>query len=450
MAQLIKMPAVAADSATGSLAKWLKQTGDRVTVGDPIAEIETDKAIVEIAAEHAGVLARIVAQAGAAQLPVNAILGVLTAEGENDEDIERALAEGGAAPGASAPTPEGQPAAQASKDGARDEAPARTTQTESASSTRRFSSPAARRIAAECQIDLRQVDGTGPRGRILKDDVQRAVQAVTQGAAVKELLATPSVSGAASTPGGEPRHGAPHTSPDAPRDASYDSPVATRTPHSNMRRAIARRLTESKQTVPYFYLTRDCRMDALLALLREIRADGHTRISVNDFVIRAAALALIEVPEVNVGWEDDALVHHGSADIAVAVATEGGLVTPIVRHAHAKTLRQVAGEIADLASSAREHRLKPAQYTGGSMTVSNLGMYGVAQFAAIINPPQATILAVGAAEKRPVVNADGSITVATVMTVTLSVDHRAVDGAVAAKWLAAFHRLIEHPVRILL
>lgn len=447
MAQLIKMPAVAADSATGSLAKWLKQTGDRVAVGDPIAEIETDKAIVEITAEHAGVLARIVAQAGATQLPVNAILGVLTAEGEGDDAIERTLAEGGVAADVSASKPDGQATVQGSQGGVHDHAPTSAAQAESTSATRRFSSPAARRIAAQCQIDLREVDGTGPRGRILKDDVQRAAQSRAQGTAIDGQAPTHDTSRAAPSTAGDPAHQALQA---IQQTTPHDSPGATRTPHSNMRRAIARRLTQSKQTIPHFYLTRDCRMDALLALRREIRADGHTRISVNDFVIRAAALALREVPQVNVGWEEDALVHHGSADIAVAVATEGGLVTPIVRQADAKSLRQVAGEIADLVASAREHRLSPAQYTGGSMTVSNLGMYGVTQFAAIINPPQATILAVGAAEKRPVVDADGNIAPATVMTVTLSVDHRAVDGAMAAKWLAAFHRLIEHPVRILL
>lgn len=428
MAQLIKMPAVAADSATGSIARWLKQTGDTVAVGDPIAEIETDKAIVEITAEHAGVLARIVAQAGAAQLAVNAILGVLMTEGEGESAVEHALAEDGASVVANL-------SASATHGILRTEA-----QAEPLPSGRLFSSPAARRIAAEHQIDLRRVNGSGPRGRILKNDVQRAAQACANRTAVNARLPAGAESHVASSPVTQALN-------DRQRDSQHD---AHRTPHTSMRRAIARRLTESKQTIPHFYLSRDCRMDALLALRREIVGDGITRISVNDFIVRAAALALLEVPQVNVSWEDDALVHHDTADIAVAVATEGGLMTPIVRQADTKTLGHVAAEVAALAEKAREQRLSPAQYTGGSMTVSNLGMYGVSHFAAIINPPQATILAVGAAEKRPVVNADGSIVAATVMTVTLSVDHRAVDGAVAAEWLAAFHQLIEHPMRILL
>ncbi|MDQ2138806.1 pyruvate dehydrogenase complex dihydrolipoamide acetyltransferase [Alcaligenaceae bacterium B3P038] len=476
MAQLIKMPAVAADSATGSIAQWLKKEGDRVAVGDAIAEIETDKAIVEIAAEHAGVLARIVAPAGDAQLPVNAVLAVLTAEGEGADAIDRALsaegkndagqkaaagadgAEGFAAKrdddqdrGAARGTHPGdaaQPsrevgnagaAAQFSPDEgnagaarARDAQPAdHTTHGVDAmpagtGSERLFSSPAARRIAADNQIDLRQIVGSGPRGRILKHDVERAAQAAqgrqtaSDNAALRDRQMTP------------------------------DVVPANRTPHSNMRRAIARRLTESKTTIPHFYLSLDCRMDVLLALRHQIGDDGHARISVNDFIVRAAALALVAVPEVNVSWEDDALIQHGSADIAVAVATEGGLVTPIVRHAHSKTLRQVAAEIAELAARGRAQRLKPQEYTGGSMTVSNLGMYGITQFAAIINPPQAAILAVGAASARAVVDDAGALGVATVMTVTLSADHRAIDGAVAARWLAAFKQLIEHPVRILL
>jgi len=435
MAQLIKMPAVAADSATGSIAQWLKKEGDRVAVGDAIAEIETDKAIVEIAAEHAGVLARIVAAAGDAQLPVNAVLAVLTADGEGADAVDRALA----AEGVNGPAP--APTGQSTDDTERrsDATPGPT--------QRLFSSPAARRIAADHQIDLRQIAGSGPRGRILKQDVARAAQgsAASQarqgagdGASVRPAPLVPLAATVATNAG------------DHKPDSAAASSGPSRTPHSTMRRAIARRLTESKTTIPHFYLTLDCRMDALLALRRQIGDDGHARISVNDFIVRATALALIAVPEVNVAWEDDALVQHDSADIAVAVATEGGLVTPIVRNVHTKTLRQVATEIAELAARGRAQRLKPQEYTGGSMTVSNLGMYGVAQFAAIINPPQAAILAVGAAEKRAVVDDAGAVAVATVMTITLSADHRAVDGAVAARWLAAFKQLIEHPVRILL
>jgi pyruvate dehydrogenase E2 component (dihydrolipoamide acetyltransferase) len=462
MAQLIKMPAVAADSATGSIAQWLKKEGDRVAVGDPIAEIETDKAIVEIAAEHAGVLARIVAAAGDAQLPVNAVLAVLTSDGEGADAIDRALSAETAHDAEQKPAAGADDSKRSATDrdnkhdrdaergthagGAaqftRDEGNAGDGRSQAAqpadytahsvdakpagTAERLFSSPAARRIAANNRIDLKQVVGSGPRGRILKHDVERAAQA-TQGRQTASDDATL-----------RDRQPAPDVAP------------ANRIPHSNMRRAIARRLTESKTTIPHFYLSLDCRMDALLALRHQIGDDGQARISVNDFIVRASALALLAVPEVNVAWEDDALIQHDSADIAVAVATEGGLVTPIVRQAHSKTLRQVATEIAELAARGRAQRLKPQEYTGGSMTVSNLGMYGVAQFAAIINPPQATILAVGAAEKRAVVDDTGALAVATMMTVTLSADHRAVDGAVAARWLASFKQLIEHPVRILL
>lgn len=431
MAQLIKMPAVAADSATGSIAQWLKKEGDRVAVGDPIAEIETDKAIVEIAAEHAGVLARIVAASGDAQLPVNAVLAVLTADGDDAAAIDRALAaagEQGADRPAAAPAVDATPA-----DG---------------NTGRLFSSPAARRIAADHQIDLRQIAGSGPRGRILKHDVERVARAEQRAPAVRDdasAQAPSQATGAAGEASGNAAFASQR--PAVPTDLAH---AGTRTPHSNMRRAIARRLTESKTTIPHFYLTLDCRMDALLALRRQIRDDGEVRVSVNDFIVRAAALTLIAVPEVNVSWDDDALIQHGSADVAVAVATEGGLVTPIVRQAHTKTLRHVAAEIAALADRGRAQRLTPQEYTGGSMTVSNLGMYGVTQFAAIINPPQASILAVGAAEKRAVADDADTLSVATVMTVTLSADHRAIDGAVAARWLAAFKQLIEHPVRILL
>jgi pyruvate dehydrogenase E2 component (dihydrolipoamide acetyltransferase) len=434
MAQLIKMPAVAADSATGAIAQWLKQKGDMVAVGDAIAEIETDKAVVEIAAEHAGVLARIVAPAGPAQLAVNAILGVLITEGEGEDEVERALAEGGVtgapATTVSATTAPMHPASVV------EQVVTQNASSEPVQSGRLLSSPAARRIAAEHQIDLRHVIGSGPRGRILKDDVQRAARTAVSHAVASLAPATQQT---ASPAGSQASQGVQGVQGETQRTA-----------HTPMRRAIARRLSESKQTIPHFYLSRDCRMDALLALRREITGDGAQRVSVNDFIVRAAALALRAVPAVNVSWDDDALIHHQTADIAVAVATEGGLVTPIVRQADVKTLRYVSTEIAALATDAREHRLSPAQYTGGSMTVSNLGMYGVANFAAIINPPQACILAVGAAEKRAVVDDDGAIVAATVMTVTLSADHRAVDGAVAATWLAAFHQLIEHPVRILL
>ncbi|WP_373980655.1 pyruvate dehydrogenase complex dihydrolipoamide acetyltransferase [Achromobacter sp. JD417] len=455
MAYLIKLPSVAADASGGVLHQWLKQEGDRVAVGEALAEVETEKAIVEINAEQAGVLGRIVVQAGPASVPINTVIGVLIADGEDAAAIDRALAEhggaavaagsaagaaadgaaasgasasGAAAPGASAPgasaasASAGAGAASASQQAGN--ASASAAQSPSASSAapvpggRLFASPVARRLAAQWHVDLLGVTGTGPHGRIVRRDVEAA------------------------------RDRAPAAAPAAAPLAGRSA--ARRVPHTGMRRAIARRLTESKQHVPHFYLTVDCRMDALLALRAQANQGGAVKLSVNDFIVRAAALALREVPEVNASWHDDDIEYHAGADVSVAVATDGGLVTPIVRDADVKPLSAISGEIAELAGRAKVNRLKPEEFTGGSLTVSNLGMYGISQFAAIINPPQAAILAVGAAERRPVVDAEGQLAAATVMTVTLSADHRVVDGAVGARWLAALRTLIENPVRILL
>ena len=413
MAYLIKLPSVAADASGGILHQWLKQEGDRVAVGDALAEVETEKAIVEINAEQAGVLGRIVVQAGPASVPINTVIGVLVADGEDAAAIDRALAEHGGAKVAAAPSV-GSAAGGATGASAAHAA----SSTATVPGGRLFASPVARRLAAQWHVDLLGVTGTGPHGRIVRRDVEAA------------------------------RDRAPAAAPAAAPLAGR--PAARRVPHTGMRRAIARRLTESKQHVPHFYLTVDCRMDALLALRAQANHGGAVKLSVNDFIVRAAALALREVPEVNASWHDDDIEYHAGADISVAVATDGGLVTPIVRDADVKSLSVIGAEIVELAKRAKVNRLKPEEFTGGSLTVSNLGMYGVSQFAAIINPPQAAILAVGAAERRPVVDADGQLVAATVMTVTLSADHRVVDGAVGARWLAAFRALIENPVRILL
>lgn len=442
MATLIKLPSVAADADGGTLHQWLKQEGDSVAVGDALAEIETEKAIVEINAEQAGVLGRIVVPAGAASVPINTVIGVLLAPGEGAADIERALAQSGAAGGADTPVQAaqaGNAGAPTGASGSSAAAPAAATATASSaaastgaapagtavapnappgvtSGARVFASPLARRLAAQWHVDLLTVQGTGPHGRIVRRDVEAARD----------------------------------HAPAAPAQPASGRAPARRVPHTGMRRAIARRLTESKQHVPHFYLTLDCRMDALLALRAQANHGGAVKLSVNDFIVRAAALALREVPEVNVSWHDDAIEFHAGADVSVAVATDGGLVTPIVRDADVKPLSAIATEIVELAGRAKINRLKPEEFTGGSLTVSNLGMYGIKQFAAIINPPQAAILAVGAAERRPLVAENGDLVAATVMTVTLSADHRAVDGAVGARWLAAFKSLIENPVRILL
>jgi len=408
VAHLIKLPSVAADTAGGNLHQWLKKEGDKVAVGDALAEIETEKAIVEINAEYAGVLGRILVPAGAASVPINTVIGVLLADGDDASAIDRALAEHG---GPAVVAPAAAPAAAV----ATAAAPAAAASAAAVPGGRLFASPLARRLAAQWHVNLLEVAGTGPHGRIVRRDVEAARDRAPVAAA-----------------------------PSAGR------PAARRVPHTGMRRAIARRLTESKQNVPHFYLSVDCRMDALLALRAQANQGGAVKLSVNDFIVRAAALALREVPEVNVSWHEDAIEYHAGADISVAVATDGGLVTPIVRDADIKSLSAIAGEIVELAGRAKINRLKPEEFTGGSLTVSNLGMYGISQFAAIINPPQAAILAVGAAERRPVVGDNGELVAATVMTVTLSADHRAVDGAVGARWLAAFRTLIENPVRILL
>ncbi|CAB3835688.1 pyruvate dehydrogenase complex dihydrolipoamide acetyltransferase [Achromobacter piechaudii] len=430
MAHLIKLPSVAADTSGGNLHQWLKQEGDTVAVGDALAEIETEKAIVEINAEHAGVLGRIVVPAGAANVPINTVIGVLLAQGDDASAIDRALAEHGGAAAKNAEPASGGAASAATTSGAAAAAPAPTAPTSTASTAspassaavpggRLFASPLARRLAAQWHVDLLGVTGTGPHGRIVRRDVEAARDRAPIDAA-------------------------------APLAARAARPAARRVPHTGMRRAIARRLTESKQHVPHFYLSVDCKMDALLALRAQANQGGAVKLSVNDFIVRAAALALREVPEVNVSWHEDAIEYHAGADISVAVATDGGLVTPIVRDADVKPLSAIAGEIVELAGRAKVNRLKPEEFTGGSLTVSNLGMYGIREFAAIINPPQAAILAVGAAERRPIVGDDGELVAATVMTVTLSADHRAVDGAVGARWLAALRTLIENPVRILL
>jgi len=479
VAHLIKLPSIAADTSDGNLHQWLKKEGDPVAVGDALAEIETEKAIVEINAEHAGVLGRIVIPAGATSVPINTVIGVLLADGDDESVIDRLLAEhGGTAAGSSgaaaaaqvgssgstAPSvatsagatsagaasaaaksatgspgvgspaagspAAGSPAAgspAAGSPAAGSPAAPSASGVAPASNTpvpggRLFASPLARRLAAQWHVNLLNVTGTGPHGRIVRRDVESARDRAPDAPALATTAAP----------------------------LSSNRPAARRVPHTGMRRAIARRLTESKQIVPHFYLSVDCKMDALLALRSQANHGGAVKLSVNDFIVRAAALALREVPEVNVSWHDDAIEYHAGADISVAVATDGGLVTPIVRDADVKPLSAIAAEIVELAGRAKINRLKPEEFTGGSLTVSNLGMYGITQFAAIINPPQAAILAVGAAERRPVVGENGELVAATVMTVTLSADHRAVDGAVGARWLAAFRTLIENPVRILL
>ncbi|HRP22046.1 MAG TPA: pyruvate dehydrogenase complex dihydrolipoamide acetyltransferase [Alicycliphilus sp.] len=416
MATLLRMPEVAANATHATLAAWSKKEGEPIAVGDCLAEVETDKAIVEISADGAAVMGQWLVPAGQ-EVEVGAPIAVLLAAGEAAADVQALLQAAGA--GAAAPAAEAVPTVSGTPAPAAAAAPA----VASASGDRLRASPLARRLAAQRGVDLSRLQGSGPGGRIVRIDVERA-QAVAPAPA-------------------------PVAAPPAAAPAGSGASAFTEVPHSNMRRTIARRLAESKSTIPHFYLTVECRMERLLALRAEINAAASRKISVNDFIVRAVAVALREVPQANVGWTETAMRQYAQADVAVAVSTDTGLITPIVRAADRKTLSQISAEIADLAARARAGQLRPEEYQGGSFSVSNLGMHGVGAFSAIINPPQAAILAVGASQQKPVVE-NGELQVGTVMACTLSVDHRAIDGALAAQWLAAFQRAIEAPLSMLI
>jgi pyruvate dehydrogenase E2 component (dihydrolipoamide acetyltransferase) len=447
----ITMPALSPTMEEGNLAKWLVKEGDKVSPGDVIAEIETDKATMEVEAVDEGTVAKLVVPEGTEGVKVNALIAVLAGEGE---DAGAAAKSGGEAKKADAPK-----AGEALKQEVKAEAPkAEAPKAEQpkaanvpatgangdASGDRVFASPLARRVAKDAGIDIANVRGSGPHGRIVRADVD-AVVASGGG------KAAPQAKGAAA-PAVKPM------SDDAVlklfEEGSYDL-----IPHDNMRKTIARRLVEAKSTIPHFYLTLDCELDALLALRTQINAAAPVKktekgeepaykISVNDMVIKALALALRDVPTANVSWTESAMVQHSRVDVGVAVSIPGGLITPIIRHADTKTLSVIANEMKDLAGRARVKKLKPEEYQGGTTAVSNLGMFGIKDFSAVINPPHATILAVGAGEERAVVK-KGEIKVATVMSVTLSTDHRAVDGALGAELLVAFKRHIENPIGML-
>lgn len=413
MATLLRMPEVSANVESAVIVAWAKSEGDAVAAGDCVAEIETDKAVVEFVSESAGRLGRILVAAGH-EARVGAPVAVLLDDGERDVDVEALLA------GQPAGGPLKEPAS-AGPAGPASPAPADT------ASGRVFASPLARRLAAQAGLPLPGLAGSGPHGRIVKRDVQAALARAT--------AARPST--------------APVETAVVPEPAPLRVPGDVAVPHSAMRRTIARRLLESKTTIPHFYLRSECRMEALSALRRQINEAGR-HVSINDIIVKAVAVALMDCPDMNVTWTDEALIRHAGADVSVAVSTPSGLITPVVRGVHDKSLSRVSAEIAALAARAREGRLSPQEYQGGSFTVSNLGMYGTTEFAAIINPPQAAILAVGAIEQRVVAGPDGSVEVTPMMTVTLSVDHRAIDGAAAAKWLDAFRRVIENPLAALI
>ena len=423
MAIDILMPALSPTMETGTLAKWNVAVGDTVRSGDVIAEIETDKATMEVEAVDEGVLAAILVEGGTEGVAVGTAIARLAEDGENAADVAAAPVSAPALAPAVTPT---EPVSPASPAPVKVAVPQQVPVTKGASEGARiFASPLARRIAADSGVDLTALTGSGPHGRILRRDVEAAAGAPAS-----------------------PRPASPAASP----AAVPASPGASHTePNSQMRKIIAERLQQSKATAPHFYLTVDCEIDTLLESRRMMndRAPEGVKISVNDLIIRAAAMALIKVPKANASWEGDntRLFHH--ADIAMAVAVDGGLVTPVIWAAEQKGLAEISTTSRDLATRAREGRLAPEEFSGGSFTISNLGMYGIREFAAVINPPQGAILAVGAGEERPVVR-NGQLAVATVMTVTLSADHRVVDGAVGAEWLQAFKGFIEAPVTMLL
>jgi pyruvate dehydrogenase E2 component (dihydrolipoamide acetyltransferase) len=457
----ITMPALSPTMTEGNLAKWLKKEGDEVKSGDVIAEIETDKATMEVEAVDEGTLGKIIVQEGTQGVAVNQVIALLLEEGEDAS----ALDGGGAKPapkpaeGGGAPVTEAAPAPAPKSNGGQAPAPAAPAAHDGG---RIFASPLAKRMAEQSGLDLTQIQGSGPNGRIVKHDVEAAISGGTakKGAksaapeGAKTEAAKPAPSQAASQAAAQ----SPAATMSAQKAAGVDAKdFSTKLgikfreiPNSGMRKVIARRLTEAKQTVPHFYLTIDLQIDQLLKTRAELngRSDEY-KLSVNDFVIRATALALKKVPAANAAWTDEAILQYENADISVAVATPTGLITPIIKAAETKGLVEISNAMKDLAKRARDGKLKPEEFQGGTFSISNLGMFGVREFGAIINPPQGCILAVGAGEQRPIVK-DGALAVATVMSCTLSVDHRVVDGAVGAEFLAVFKKLIEDPLSMLL
>jgi len=453
----ILMPALSPTMEKGNLAKWLKKEGDAVKAGDILAEIETDKATMEYEAVDEGVLAKILVPEGTADVPVNQPIAVLAAEGE---DVKAAAA--GAGKGA-APPPPPQAAPPAQSSAAASAAPAaakpqqapppapgamtRTAMHDQAPAAPRqnghgriFASPLARRLARDAGIDIARIAGSGPHGRVIARDVEQA-----------------KAGGGLRAPAGAPGMAVPIQAPsDDKIRALFEPGSYDVVPHDNMRKIIAQRLVQAKLTIPHFYLTVACTIDRLLAAREDINStapkgeDGKPsyKLSVNDFVIKAMGLALMRKPEANVTWTEGGMLRHHHANIGIAVAIPGGLITPVVRNVEEKSLITLSNEMKDFAARARARRLKPEEYSGGSAAISNLGMYGIEEFAAVINPPHATILAVGAGEQRAVVQ-DGKLAIATQMKITLSCDHRAVDGALGAELIAEIKRFIESPTAML-
>jgi len=432
MATNILMPALSPTMEEGKLAKWLVKEGDTVKSGDILAEIETDKATMEFEAVDEGKIGKILVPEGSEGVKVNAPIAILLDEGEKADavvNISAAMKDIKAAVAAEAPKAEAPKAAAA--------APAAK-----ADGARIFASPLARRIAADKGVDLSGVTGTGPRGRIVKSDVENA----------KPGVAKPAAAGAPASGGG-----IPGVAPLPDARLLYPAGSYEETPHDSMRKAIAKRLTSAKTLIPHYYLTVDCNLDALMAVREKMNAAAPKgkdkvpayKLSVNDFIMKASAMALMKHPDVNASWTDTAILRHKDADVGVAVALDFGLITPIIFKAQTKGLVEISNEVKTLAGLAKEKKLKPNQYEGGGFSVSNLGMYGIKNFTSIINPPQSCIIAVGAGEERAIVK-NGKVEVGTVMTVTMSADHRVVDGGTGAKFLQTLKQFIEEPASMLL
>ena len=465
----VLMPALSPTMEKGNLAKWIKKEGDAIKSGDVLAEIETDKATMEVEAIDEGVLARIVVPEGTADVPVNDLIAVIAVDGEDPAGVQA----GGAAPAAApAQAPKADASAanmnttpggghmsyervNAAPDGARPAAEA-DAHPPSGSGERVFASPLARRIAKQAGIDLSAVQGSGPRGRVIERDVRAAQEAGTGKAAPQAAAAkAPEAAAPKAAPAPAAAAKAAGLSTDQVR-GFYAKDSYEEVPLDGMRKTIAKRLTEAMQVAPHFYLTVDCEIDALMGLREQLNRsagkdkDGKPlfKLSVNDFVIKAMGLALVRVPMANAVWAEDRVLRFKNAEVGVAVAIDGGLFTPVIRRADEKTLSTISNEMKDFAARARAKKLKPEEYQGGVTSVSNLGMFGIKHFTAVINPPQSSILAVGAGEKRIVVK-DGAPAVAQVMTATLSCDHRVLDGALGAELIAAFKGLIESPMGML-
>jgi pyruvate dehydrogenase E2 component (dihydrolipoamide acetyltransferase) len=460
MPQKILMPALSPTMTEGKLAKWLKKEGDKVSPGDPIAEIETDKATMEVEAVDEGTLGKILVAEGSENVPVNSPIALLLEEGEDASALDQAKPDTAAAqkkpdaPKADAPKTEAKPAEAkpadtkpAVKPNDKEPAPGgrpaptptarpQVAQTAAGDGKRVFASPLARRLARETGIDVAQLSGSGPHGRVVRADIE---------AAKSKGIGTGARPG---TPAGAPPSIAPSVSGQLP--ALIETGEFETVPLSTMRKVIAQRLQESKQTIPHFYLTLDVELDALLALRKQLNEKrDNLKITVNDLLIRACGMALAQVPECNVIWTGNQMMRSKSYDVSVAVAIDGGLITPIVKNADRKGLGAISAEMKDKAERARKGKLMPEEYQGGCFALSNLGMFGIKHFQAIINPPQCSILAVGVGEQRPIVK-NGALTIATVMSATISCDHRAIDGALGAKWLNAFKKLVEDPLTMML